>query len=167
MTVASTDRPAAWRRMAALVAIVLTAATFQVGVSAAPAEAAKKSPRQIILNQTNAYRVNHGKSKVKIHWGVTEVSQDWSEKMRKARTLKHNPYYSTQIPGEWVRVSENVGYACGYGGKRAAAKAIMRAWKNSPGHAENMRGAYGRIGIGFAYHKGLDCAWATQNFVKY
>jgi len=166
MTAAAHPRPAIWRRAVAVVALAVVAGATHVGVTAAPAEAAD-SPRDIILRMTNNYRENHDRNPVRTRAGAQEVATDWSKTMRRTRTLRHNPDYAELMPGNWTRVAENVGYACGHGNRRAAARAIVNAWKKSPDHARNMRGNYWRIGIGFAYDKNTDCAWATQNFIKY
>jgi len=51
--------------------------------------------------------------------------------------------------------------AMGYGAKEV----VMQGWKNSPGHYDNMIGAYESIGVGIAYD-GRGAAYYAQLFAK-
>ena len=134
----------------------------------APATAAT-APDDKIASATNSYRASKGVDGLARNTRVDAVAQDWAEWLRKNRTLKHNPSFSSQMPSSGLsRSGENVAYSCGRGSASANADVIMRAWKESDGHRRNMLdGKYTDIGVGAAYDSGRDCLYAVQNFGTY
>ncbi|WP_062315908.1 CAP domain-containing protein [Demequina maris] len=146
----------------ALIGVLVVA----LGLTGGPADAAV-DPMTKVLQRTNTYRADEGLKPLNLRTGIVDVSQGWSGHMKSTRTLAHNPNFSSEMPSGLSSAAENVGYACGYGTKAANTNAIMSAWLKSAGHEANITGNYTDIGIGVAYDKSSDCAWATQNFGKY
>ncbi|WP_062289047.1 CAP domain-containing protein [Demequina phytophila] len=151
------------RRVALIVAAAFAAAFV---MSSGPADAAT-DPVTKVLQSTNAHRQDEGLRPLTLRAGIADVSQTWSGHMKSTRTLAHNPNFYAQMPNGASSAAENVGYACGFGGKAANTSEIMKAWLKSSGHEANITGNFTEIGIGIAYNSSTDCAWATQNFGKY
>ncbi|WP_062203014.1 S-layer homology domain-containing protein [Demequina salsinemoris] len=167
--------------MRRLLAVPLTIALL-VGVATPVYADAESNASDVIVRLTNNIREGEGKSELAVKSGLTGVADRWSEKQlvrvvaawekylaggTLSVPLEHNPNYSSQIPSGWTSAGENVGWACGYSSAKEAAKAIERAWKNSPAHLENILGGYTHIGVGFAFDTETGCAFSTQNFGKY
>jgi titin len=133
-----------------------------VVLGAAPAYAATPQQSaeavQIILADTNAYRVAAGLPPLRLNSGINSVAQAWSEQQANERTMYHNPNYSTQIPAGWYRAGENV--ASGY-----QPSEVTNAWFNSPTHKVNLLGDFSDIGIGYFIVDGI--GYFTQNFANY
>ncbi|WP_062521186.1 CAP domain-containing protein [Demequina silvatica] len=153
--------------LARRVALIVTAAFVAAFVmSSGPADAAT-DPLTKVLQRTNAHRQDEGLKPLTLRAGIVDVSQGWSGHMKATRTLAHNPNFYEQMPNGASSAAENVGYACGFGGKANNTAQIMSGWLKSAGHEANITGNFTQIGIGIAYNSSTDCAWATQNFGKY
>lgn len=114
-----------------------------------------------ILRDTNAFRAEHGKARLKLSSRMTTVARKWSQRMADTGEFKHNPNYSTQIPAGWRRAGENI--AVGY-----ALTAVVQGWIDSPGHRANMLGDFTHIGIGYVSVPGSPYTrYYTQVFAKY
>ncbi|WP_062388231.1 CAP domain-containing protein [Demequina iriomotensis] len=155
------------RRVAPLAVLSMILGAVTLAAGSAPAADAAGDPVSALLKRTNAHRADEGLRPLDLQTGITDVSQDWSEEMRAAKDLEHNPKFATEIPSTADRAAENVGMACGYGSAADNAAAVMAAWLKSSGHEANITGGYSDIGIGVAYDKSNDCVWATQNFAHY
>lgn len=94
---------------------------------------------------------------------VAAVAQSWAEELARSGTLRHNPYFASQIPSGWTRAGENAGYV--YGGTSPDAR-LHQLWMNSPGHAANILGTYNTIGIGRAVDR-QGRVWGVQVFATY
>jgi len=115
--------------------------------------------RAQILADTNTYRDRAGLKPLALMPGLTSVAQKWAIWMANKNSMVHNPKLSSQVPGDWRRIGENIGM--GYD-----IDAITAAWYASPGHKANMLGEFTKIGIGFARDsKGRP--WYVQDFAKY
>ncbi len=166
------------RRLAAVVVAAAVAVT-----AIAPAASAVVSPvgADVVYADTNDFRTTEGLSTLALNAQMSAVSQAWSDaqlaelvavwKTYTGGTLdfnfRHNPNYSRQIPSGYRAAAENVAWACGYLSEESAARALMKAWKNSAGHRANMLGNFTDIGVGFSWDAGTRCAYSTQNFAYY
>lgn len=156
-------------RVAALVMIAAIGATLALPTSADAAGSPTQVGSDFIDNATNSYRDAHSRADLLRDSSIDRVAQAWAESMLSRSNLVHNPKFGSQMPqaglGMW---GENIGYACRFGGVQANAATIMRGWKESPDHRKNMlRSSFTHIGIGFAYDRSSDCAFAVQDFGKY
>jgi len=143
-------------RRARIALVAAAAAALAISLVGAPTASATAAPnvtctsstlgavQSRILTETNAARRSAGAAPLAANAGMHVVAVDWSVKMAAARTMSHNPNYSTQIPPGWRAAGENVAY--GY-----APASVTRAWLDSPGHRANiLNRAYTHIGIGVA-----------------
>lgn len=152
-----------------LVVIAALAGSVLVSGSAQAATSAEDIGAEFILSSTNSYRGANGSAHLMRDGSIDAVAQRWAQKKLPGLDLTHNPSYGSQMPqsglGAWA---ENIAWACGFGGAKKNAAAMMAGWKESSGHRANMLNkAYTHIGIGFAYNSSTDCAFAVQNFGKY
>lgn len=93
------------------------------------------SKQQYILDQINAYRASNGLSSVRANsetcnfakTRVSEITSDFSHTGFTNRINNHSLPYSS-----YHNVTENIAMNSDY-------TQIVTMWKNSPGHAENMR----------------------------
>lgn len=116
--------------------------------------------RTEILNDTNAYRAQHGLPPLKLHPDMNVVAQNWTENMAARNQLSHNPSYSSQIPAGWMTAGENI--AAGQNWTE-----VTTAWYNSTGHRANLLDdTYTHIGIGYATNASGH-PYYTQNFAMY
>lgn len=158
------------RRGLTTMAIVLAVAL--TGVTAPAAQGSTDATRaggEVILESTNKFRADAGRSPLSRAGLIDSVAQRWAEQLRSERRLAHNPSYSSQMPSTGRSAAgENVAMACGYGSPEAAAETMMRGWFKSPGHRSNMENSrFSHIGIGFAYNESTDCGYGVQNFGGY
>ncbi|GAA5029618.1 CAP domain-containing protein [Microbacterium fluvii] len=161
------------RQPSRIVALVLTAGlaltggTTLVVAPAVPAQAAvtvsglsTSQIQKLIFDEVNAQRKKAGVKQLTMNSGLNSVATSWSGKQAKAKTMSHNPNYSSQIPKGWKAAAENV--AAGF-----SPAAVVDAWMNSAGHKKNILStSYTHIGIGV----GVDSngrAYYTQNFGGY
>ena len=113
-----------------------------------------------LLNETNAYRASRGLAPLSSHQSLDSVAQSWSETMARERTMRHNPSYVASYPSAWRRAAENVGTF----NQAVAARDMLQAWINSPGHRRNLENpAFTHIGVGWATAAN-GAVYATQNF---
>lgn len=149
------------RRGLTTAAIAIIAASMMLFGAVAPAYAATSTTTAInqILKETNAARVAKGLVPLTLSPAMTTVATNWSKKQHDARTMSHNPNYSTQIPKGWLAAGENV--ASGY-----SYKAVTSAWLKSTGHRANiLNKKFTHIGIG--YYSGPKGTYYTQVFGGY
>lgn len=113
-----------------------------------------------ILEDTNAFRAQNGKAALVLNTAMNTVAYNYSKKMYDECIFEHNPNYTTQIPGGWMRAGENIAAGQDYTN-------VVQAWIDSPGHRANLLGDFNTIGIGF--YSGSNCygTYFTQNFAKY
>ena len=117
--------------------------------------------RNLILQKTNEFRAQNGKPALRAHSSLDSVAQNWSNHMAANNDFRHNPNFSSQIPGGWTRAGENIA-----AGQRP--EDVVDAWINSSGHRANLLGDFTHLGVGYAY--GTNSSYGryyTQNFAKY
>ena len=126
-----------------------------VGV-AAPASA---TPADSLYSLVNQERAAKGLPALARNASIEAVAVNWANQMAASGTMQHNPNYSSQLPGGWTAVAENVAQ-----GQPTAAE-MNADWMNSPGHRANILGDFTSIGIAFITVNGT--TWGVQNFAKY
>jgi len=118
-----------------------------------------EAERALILQQTNALRIEHGFAPLRLNPALNEIAQDWSVQQARVSTMSHRPDFTALYPPGWSRASENV--AAGY-----SAGAVVGAWAGSPGHRANLLSTHTDIGIGVAANSS-GRLYYTQNFGRY
>lgn len=157
-------RAGASRRARILFVAVLTALTTSLAVIAPPAaQATTPVPTyaqmmQRVIDDTNAVRAAAGLRPLVRNAALDQVAADWSAQQWATGVMSHNPSFSLQISGGWLRAGENV--AKGY-----TYTQVVPAWRASPPHYANLVGDYTSIGIGYFERDGR--RYWTQLFAKY
>ena len=156
------------RRTLAAARIVLVAALVALtlaptGSQAAPAH---RAPERQFLQLMNASRRAHGHRALVASPAVAAVARAWSRRMAARGDLRHNPDVGGQLPVDWRRWGENVGWASNGSGRsvRAVTRRLHRSFMESDGHRANILGDFNQVGVGVA----LDdegTMWATMVFV--
>ena len=130
--------------------VALTTALLAGALVAGPVAAQAAEPvvgghtlsqaRKIILDDTNAIRTSVGLKPVAASAALNTVAQNWSAKQAAAKTMSHNPSYSSQYPA---------------------------GWKATAGHYKNITQASANVlGIGVAADSN-GRLYYTQNFATY
>lgn len=139
-----------WRRFGVATAVfsAFTLVLCAVGAPASAATSCTTMPaldiQQRILTDINAARANAGAAPLARNSIMDDVAMAWSQRQADARTMSHNPSYSSEIPSGWSAAAENVAY--GY-----APSTVVNAWLNSPGHRANiLQASHNYTGIGVA-----------------
>ncbi len=158
---------------AAVVALAALCASLFLG---APAQATTglSAEAQYLFDGTNDYRASKGKEPLLNDAELNAVAQAYAEQMAAkaessgvSNAFHHNPNLSSQVPGGWTYLGENIAWNTYnlYAGYDPVAK-MMKQWKESPGHAKNMANShYTHMGIG--YYADDTGAWGVQVFVQY
>src|SRR5690606_4855491 len=107
----------------------------------------------------NEARWSQGLAGLLRNGAMDAVAADWAAQLAASGTLSHNPNYSAQIPGGWVRAAENVAQG------HPTAAAMHEGWMNSSGHRANTLGDYTDVGIAFLSAGGT--TWGVQVFAAY
>jgi uncharacterized protein YkwD len=97
----------------------------------------------------NAYRVSLGLSALATDPELEEAMQGHCVHMALADFFDHSSPVA-ELESPWARAEYCGSSANGENiaaGQRSPA-AVMHGWKESPGHDSNMRGNYGRVGVG-------------------
>ncbi len=121
--------------------------------------------------QVNSYRASIGRPALRRHAGLDRMAQQHCEFMRKNRgkfgksNLTHYGFEERALAAQRMmnmsNVGENIATCSGMG--KNSAPVVLQAWKNSSGHAKNMRGDWGVTGIG-AVVDSDGTVFATQLF---
>jgi uncharacterized protein YkwD len=127
-----------------------------------------------IFVQTNEYRMQEGKTPLKLAKRISFVAREWSQSQARRGFIGHFGF-------PWMRESafkkefnsmdgvelwgENVAYTGMASDDDAAsvAREFTEMWWNSSGHRQNMLGEHETIGVG-VYKKGGSTYYATQIF---
>jgi hypothetical protein len=110
------------------------------------------------VDRLNAVRAAKGLPALMVDVRVIDVARSWSATMAGANRLYHNPSLAAQMPNEWEKIGENVGY----GGSVAA---VADAFVASPDHYRNIVDpAFNAVGVGVVWSGTR--LWVTQNFMK-
>ena len=124
---------------------ILSAAVFVAVLTVllpTPASAGIHTSRAFV-SDTNHARVNHDRRAYQVTAHLNDVAQRWAEWMAAHRTLRHNPYLTSEV-GHWRSLGENVGAGAG-------ESSIQRAFMNSTEHRSNILStSFTRVGIGTA-----------------
>jgi uncharacterized protein YkwD len=116
-----------------------------------------------LYNLVDSSRRAAGKRTLMRSTALQTVAKRWAAELARSGRLRHNPYYSSQIPRGWRAAGENVGYV---GGATKPEHRLHRMWLDSPGHRANILGSYTHIGIG----RVIDARgrlWGVQVFARY
>lgn len=151
----SESRAARRRTLGGLLALVL--AFGAALLPALPAHSATGGATVYAL--VNEARFANGQAGLLRNGALDDVAAAWANQLAAAGTLSHNPSYSTQIPGGWVRAGENVAQG------QPSEAAMHNAWMNSSGHRANILGDYTDIGI--AYLAAGGTTWGVEVFASY
>jgi uncharacterized protein YkwD len=158
---------------AAILAVVVAAAAFTSALAAAPApahaltnctggDASLDGEERAFLDLINAYRAEHGLVALKVSTNLNRAAA-WM-----AADLATNDYWGHtdrlgRSPGTRAQQCDYPGGAgenLAAGTYRASAQTAFDAWRNSPGHNQNMLdGRYRMIGIARHYDAGATYGW--------
>ena len=101
---------------------------------------------QLIVEQTNEFRIANNRSKVETNPKLTETAQYFASYMAENDTYGHNAdgrrpsQRATKFGYDYCLISENIAYqfdSTGFATAELAGR-FVEGWKNSPGHRENM-----------------------------
>jgi hypothetical protein len=134
-----------------VLSLVLVPFASTAGAADVPAEAR-------FLELINADRAANGLAPLSYRLDVVPVARGWTDRMVAEQRLYHNPSMSSQMPGDWISIGENVGYGGG-------VERLHTAFMNSPGHRANVLGDFHSAGIGVSTD-GKGTMWVTVNFIK-
>jgi uncharacterized protein YkwD len=149
-------RPAARRRLVALVATASAAVIALTGFAAAPsAQASTSGSEQQFVASINSARASVGHAKLTTSSDLTSVARAWAAKMAASNTLKHNPNLTSQVTN-WRYAGENVGVG-------ANVPQLHEAFMDSPAHKANILDRdYTQIGVGVVMGGGR--MWVVEVF---
>lgn len=136
--------------------------TVDLAVDEPPKVWTEEEVRQLILDETNAYRAEYDLPPLVLMPELNTVAQNWSRHMAEEDDLRHNPDWYSQYPPGATGGGENI--AGGYD-----PSDVVRAWMASPGHRGNILGdGLTHIGIGYATNDDSTYTrYYTQNFARY
>lgn len=140
-------------------ALTIVALVMVVGISPASAVSSSSYEKQV-LKSTNQYRSSHGKVAVKHQSCVDRWAESQARWMAERQVLAHRDGQLRKIlkACKLTGVSENVAWNFSSGNK------AVTGWKNSSGHAKNMRdGKMRYMGVG-AVQDGNGEWWVAQVF---
>jgi len=119
-----------------------------------------------VLKETNQFRQSRSKKPLQWHDGLSEIARKHSEAMASGATpfghqdFKLRDKEARQIlDARLSATAENVAF-----GPETAAE-VVKGWKDSPGHRQNMLGNFRYIGIGTAKSP-AGITYYTQLFVE-
>lgn len=139
-----TSSPRAALRVLALVALL----TF-VAIAPASAVSARTYETQVV-DSTNAYRVEQGRSQVTLQRCVDRWANGQATWMAKHKKLQHRKGRLLKIMKDCKLTGASENIAWNY----ASGRKAVAAWSRSPGHAANMRAPKNQfIGVGVARSK--------------
>ncbi|HVM09574.1 MAG TPA: CAP domain-containing protein [Acidimicrobiales bacterium] len=143
--------------MAILLGLTVGVAAFLVPL-AAPAAAADESAESQFVDSINRERQSNGLSRLALRAEIVPVARNWTARMIAEQRLFHNPNLGSELPSDWTRFGENVGYGQG-------VESLHVAFMNSPGHRANILGDFTQIGVGVE-RDSRGRMWVTVNFIK-
>jgi uncharacterized protein YkwD len=126
-----------------------------------------------IIQQTNSFRTDHGRHKLKVNPKLMRSAQDFADFM--ARTDKYGHTADGKQPSQRVQeqsyhyciVAENIAWdydSAGFGTEQLA-DSLMKGWEHSPPHRKNLLNRYlTDIGVGVAYSPRSGHYYAVQDF---
>ncbi|MFP5289568.1 MAG: CAP domain-containing protein [Actinomycetes bacterium] len=155
MTITGADAPRT--RPVVLVALALVLGLLGSLISAP--QAARADESGVIFSLLNQARNGEGRSSLERMAALDAVALEWAKAMAASGTLSHNQSLSSQIPGGWSFIGENV--ARGY----PSGSSMHEGWWNSSGHRANMLGDFTDVGIAFLSAGGS--TWGVQVFARY
>lgn len=122
------------------------------------AQPVQMTPQQReLVDETNRYRISHGRAPLQPTAYLNGLAQDWANTMARTGVYIHNPSFDSR---SFRARSENILKMTGpYSSQRA-----VNAWANSPGHNANMLDPrVTEIGVGIATAPNGE-TYAVQNF---
>lgn len=122
-------------------------------------QAARADESGVIFSLLNQARNGEGRSSLERMAALDAVALEWAKTMAASGALSHNQSLSSQIPGGWSFIGENV--ARGY----PSGSTMHQGWWNSSGHRANMLGDFTDVGIAFLSAGGS--TWGVQVFARY
>ncbi|HEX2850733.1 MAG TPA: CAP domain-containing protein [Acidimicrobiales bacterium] len=145
---------------------VVAAATLAVGLVlglvlvpfASPAGAYDGGAEQQFVDLINQSRAANGLGALAVRAEIVPVAEAWTTHLIADGTLSHNPSLASQMPSDWQRIGENVGYG-------SSVDSLHTAFMNSPGHRANILGDYNQLGVGVD-RDGSGRMWVTVDFLK-
>lgn len=144
----------------------------EVPMSAGAANPGDHSLAGKLHAQVNSHRGGIGKSSLPRHAGLDRLARQHSEFMVRNRGkikggLTHYGFEERALAAQRLmgmsNVAENI--ATCSGGFSSPASTLVNAWKNSSGHAKNMKGRWDATGIGVAVAPD-GTVFATQIFAS-
>ena len=147
-----------------------------VPMSASPPARGDGSLAGTLHAQVNSHRGAMGRSSLPRHPGLDKLARQHSEFMLRNRgkfsiggssSLSHYGFEERVLAAQRLMSMDNVAenVATCSGGFASPASTLVNAWKNSSGHAANMKGNWDVTGIGVAV-AGDGTVFATQLFAS-
>ncbi len=140
--------------------LVVLATIFCLALPAFAAQA-QASPTQDIVNRINAKRAAHGLAPLRISSSLSRSSKAYSSRMMRTGYFGHQA--RIQASRRFRRLGEVLEYRRGY---RAAVRATLRDWLNSPQHrGVIMSASFKYIGAGLTrghFHGRRATIWVAQ-----
>jgi len=122
-----------------------------------PALADTGSDEATFVAKLNGLRASRGLRPLGFNGSLTYMARGWSSHMASVGSISHNPNMSSQAPGNWVRLGENVGMG-------PNVDSLHNALVASPSHYANMvNGYYDSVGVGVVQSGGT--MFVTFNFM--
>ncbi len=117
-----------------------------------------------LANRINDYRESIGKNRLELINHISYKSLEHNEYMIENNVVNHDYFDSRannimQVLGA-VRVGENIAY------NFSTPNSALNAWKNSPGHKENLDGDYTHFGISITINPANGKRYYTNIFMK-
>ncbi|HEX7168045.1 MAG TPA: CAP domain-containing protein [Acidimicrobiales bacterium] len=145
------------RVVGSLLAFVLAVLGLVVGV-ASPASAADDTAERQFVDLINVERRAKGMGELSIRGELVSVARGWNVVMMGTGGLVHNPNLASQLPSDWLRFGENVGFG-------STVDGLHRAFMESTGHRANILGDFNQIGVGVD-RDAQGRMWVTVDFIK-
>ncbi len=149
------------RRFALRVALASGIATLAMvptslrGASADEANAAKDEAQFVTL--INQLRVSKGAPELTVNVELVRVARGWTQKMKAAGELSHNPDLAKQVTADWRKLGENVGVG-------PSVEVLEQAFEKSAAHYRNLVDpAFDSVGITIEYDG--EVFWVTEQFM--
>lgn len=113
------------------------------------------------FDKLNAERAARGLPRLAMQKGLMNMAREWAVVLANKGSLSHRTNLgsdTTRFTGAaWTRAGENVGYG-------GSVDGLHTAFMNSPGHRDNILGAYNYVGIGVE-RRGTTI-WVAVNFMQ-
>ena len=148
--------------------VALLAALALLGVTAPPAAASAIRPagETRMVNKINSSRAAYGLPPLRENLQMVRLARQWARSMARLNRVYHRPDLADAVDGDYVRLSENVGFLRLEGGSdRTIVDLLHRAFMNSDGHRAQILGRFNQVGVGL-YRASGGRMFVAVNFIQ-